>query len=124
MEAINELMKPENVRKNGRGGSFGGGKRTDVWYSWVDNPPNNRYETLDKAFEGWGFAYSTTKDGSVVIDCIENEKLGQEELFFGAIAPYVTSNSEVVIHGEDGAHFRWVFKNKKLVEQAGRLTFR
>jgi hypothetical protein len=103
LEAINELMKPANVEAKGSGGSYSNGGCTEKWYAWVTNPPNNRYETLKEAFEGWGFPCEFMKEIALVCDCCESEKLGQQELFLEAIAPFVEADSYVIGHGEDGA---------------------
>ena len=123
LDAINELMKPENVKKNGRGGSWSHGGQTDWWYSWVSTPPDNKYNSLKEAFVGWGFNAKEREDGSVTVNSCYNEKLGQEELFLEAIARYVTDDSSIYVHGEDGANWRWVFKNGHLIEQQGRVIY-
>ena len=124
LAAINVLMLPENVAINGRGGSWSGSKKNESWYSWVDTPPDNKYDNISYAFEGWGFNGLYDKEGNYVIDSCNNEKLGQEELLLNAIAPFVDLSSYVACHGEDDAHWRWVFNNGKMVEQRGTITYK
>jgi len=42
---------------------------------------------------------------------------------FDIIAPYVTENSFITMHGDCGDAWRWLFKNGKCIEQEGRLVF-
>ena len=57
-----------------------------------------------------------TKQQSFSFD-FYGEKLGDDEIFLSALAPYVEDGSYLEFEGEDGYSWRWSFKNGKLVEK-------
>lgn len=44
----------------------------------------------------------------------DGEKIGDDELFFGIIAPHVAVGSYIEMVGEDGDRWRWVFDGERV----------
>ena len=125
LKAINALHKDQaTIVKNGGGGSSsGGGKPTIHFYSWVDNPPEGGFKSLEEAFEAWRYS-ARNDDGDCVVDYFTGEKLGNCDVLWKAIAKYVNPKAEIRCHGEDGAQWRWIFKEGKFKEQSGDVIWK
>jgi hypothetical protein len=121
---MQDLNKPENDHLK-RGGSFGPGKERVLWFSWMNGRYtdgecvdaadildelrfNNRYDEASRTLRVIGF---------------DGEKIGQEDLFFDAIADLVTPGSFVEWLGEDGARWRWVFDGQTRKEVWARMEW-
>ena len=51
------------------------------------------------------------------------EKLGDEEILFQALAPFVDKGSFIEMQGEDGDLWRWTFDGQQMIEQVARITW-
>ena len=109
LAAINALHDPEKVKSLGRGRSFSDGQCIESWYSWVTNPGPKGFPTLFDAMEEWGF--SLDKDGTFYFD---GEKLGQEEILFEALAPFLSG--DIYARAEDNHEWGFRFQNGKMTE--------
>jgi hypothetical protein len=123
LDAINAMFTPERLEKEARGGSFNGSGYTEKWYSWVTNPPNGKFDTLEEALLAWRFSTIELDDGGLELDYSDSSKLGQEELLFENIAPFVNDGGEVRCVGEDNTYWRWRFANGTLVEECGEVVY-
>lgn len=111
LKAINHLHDPEVMQKNASGGSWQGGERKEVWYSWTDNPPAGGFPSVEHALRAWRFQ-PCYLDGELTF-CFEGEKLGDEEKLFEAIAPYITG--DIYARGGDGCEWGFRFNFDKMV---------
>lgn len=122
LAAIKEL----DPDKLGRGGRWEKGEQVERWFAWVDTDEYKNANTLEEALIAWGWS-SCVDDGvdDGDIDSLEfkNEKSGQDELLFAAIAPFVEEGSHITMMGEDTAVWRWYFMGGKCFTQEGKLTF-
>lgn len=107
VDAINALHAPEKLNEHGGGSSSTGEK----WYSWVDTPPKGGFKSLEKALEAW--RYRCDEDDSVYF---EGEKLGDDEILWTTLAPFIAKDSFIQCTGEDGCVWRWVFNGKTMKE--------
>ena len=118
LEAIKAMFEPERLNKEGNGGSWGGGAKTETWYSWVDTKASLACKTLEDAIKEWGWELIVDEESGDVVDIsYEENKIGQESLMFTAIAPYVEEGSFLHMNGEDGSQWRWYFEDGNMVEQ-------
>ena len=87
--------------------------------SWhYDEIFNDLFEVL----KALGFDVLTNSDGD--IDYIFFfDKLGREDLFLEAIAPYVESGSYIIWRGEDGSMWVHNFIEGKMIENEACLTW-
>ena len=94
------------------------GKETyESHFSWVDE---DFYEakTLEKAFECWNWKIELDDKGEDVVGIyFEGKKLGDDELLFTTIAPFVESGSYIEMEGEECALWCWNFSDGKMVEK-------
>lgn len=107
LAAINALHTNDMLKAYASGVSFSGGKANQRWYSWVNNPPEGGFKTLEEAMCAWGF---NLEDNSFYFT---GEKLGDEGVLFAALAPYL--EGEIYARGEDGAEWGFKFHNGKMI---------
>ena len=121
LEAIQALAY--RVEVDGSGGSYSGGKKTEAWYSWVTTREFVEAKSLSAAIQAWNWETEEDVDGNIVdIDFI-GEKLGQDDVFLHAIAPYVEAGSFIEMSGEDGALWRWVFDGNEMEEKQANISW-
>jgi len=122
LAAIKEL----DPDKLGRGGRWEKGEQVERWFAWVDTDQYKNANTLEEALIAWGWS-SYVDDGvdDGDIDNLEfkNEKSGQDELLFAAIAPFVEEGSHITMMGEDMDVWRWFFYDKRCFTQGATMTF-
>lgn len=87
-----------------RGSGYQNGKKVAKWYSWMSEHYDQECKTVEEILDMLGFGYETLADGSVHIMSYDN-KTGQEDLFFRAVAHLLTGEMEWV--GEDGETWTW-----------------
>jgi len=95
LATINALHTPKIMKLLG-GGSHG--------YSWVRNPPEGEFKTLEEAFAAWRFEFFPENNSFNFV----GEKLGDEEVLFNALAPYLTIG-DIYGRGGDGAEWGYRF---------------
>jgi hypothetical protein len=106
------------------GGRWEGGRQTKRWYSWTDTNEYLNASTLEDALLAWGWeAYVSPFNGDIDGIRFLGEKIGQEEILFNAIAPFVESGSYIEMEGEDGEIWRWAFENGELDEIQATISF-
>lgn len=104
-----------------QGGSWGNGEKIDKWFSWM--PKDLRtITTLQDLLDTLGFK-THESNGFICVDRYE-DKLGQEELFFFALAPFIQSSANedwfgkiatMEWTGEDGSKYKWEFQDGKML---------
>ena len=78
---------------------------------------------IEDALKAWRWNGDFDQDGNLLLVYFLGEKLGDETHLFSAIAPFVEDGGYIEMQGEDGCLWRWLFKDGKLTEQTGRVTF-
>ena len=91
-------------------------------HGWVD-PSYKDAETLVEAMTCWRWEPALNDDGDIHYLYFEGEKLGDDERFFEAIAPYVIDGCYLEISGEELALWRWVFKDGKMKEVNAKIIW-
>ena len=115
MEAVYAMNDAADHLKSG--GAFSGGKEISRHFSWM--PVNLReIPSIEELLLRLGFEIAD-EDGNIYIERYDS-KVGQEELFMFAIAPFVkasdksdfvgTDHASMEWTGEDGSKWRWEFK--------------
>lgn len=92
-----------------RGGSFGPEGARNKWFSWMDPNYPDSCQDFGAILQALGFIAIYDETGLVGIDY--DNKMGQEDLFLKAIAPYVEDGSHILWRGEEGAVWVQIFKN-------------
>ena len=60
---------------------------------------------------------------SIVIEAFTGDKLGDDEMLWRVLAPFVVSGATIEFRGEDGAMWRYLFTDDALVEQTARIVW-
>ena len=115
-DAIVKLM--ERGAKEGRGFSSGGNH-----FSWMNDHGITAETSFEDAMKAWRYPVFLDDEGNVNDIQFWGEKLGQEDLLFEVIAPFVTPGSHIEMHGEDGTIWRWQFDGKTCKEVTAKVTF-
>jgi len=93
-------------------------------FSWVETNEFLDAETLTQAMNAWRWRLDRDDETQEIRDIsFEGEKIGDEAVLFGAIAPFVEPGSYIEMHGEDGAIWRWIFDGKTCEEKAATVSF-
>lgn len=72
---------------------------------------------------GWGWEFETDDKDNVNGVMFTGEKLGDDDMLFEALAPFVTKGSYIEMSGEDGGLWRWVFDGKKCKEKHAKVSW-
>lgn len=107
--AIWKAMNAPEFDSFKNGGSWGGGKQTAKWYSWMDEKYDQICHTVESVLDMLGFEYDVMADGEIIITNYDS-KTGQEDLFFEAVKPYITGH--ITWEGEEGEQWTWNFDDK------------
>lgn len=107
LAAINALHVPELLAAQALGGSWPGGEAKEKWYSWVDNPPEGGFTTLEEAMSAW--RYDVFSNGF----SFTGEKLGQDEVLFMALAPFL--QGDIYCRGEDDCEWGYRFHDGAMI---------
>ena len=70
---------------------------------------------IGEMFEHLGWPVEFDSEGNIVRMEFDSSKMGDEEVWLGAIAPYAESGC-IQVRGEDGDLWRWVLSGGKLKE--------
>jgi hypothetical protein len=104
-----------------------GGKRTAKFitrlFSFVDSDAIQNYSTVFDVLDGWRWMPSIDDEGNIESLEFLGEKLGDEEILFKAIAPFVEAGSTIIAAGEDGKVWRWRFDGEKCHYELGKVVF-
>lgn len=103
------------------GGSWHGGQQVVKWFGWVNTSDFVNAPDLKTAMTAWRWEIDEDENGNVVDIWFTGEKLGDDVVLFEAIAPFVEHGSFIEMGGEDGAIWRWVFKDGKVEEKSASI---
>lgn len=84
-------------------------------YYWVRDSYKDSND-VKNIFYCWRWHVGLDDKGNISHIHFEGEKLGDDEVLFKAIAPFVQDGSFIEMRGEDNAMWRWKFSNGKLKE--------
>jgi hypothetical protein len=125
IRAIKALDGAED-EKGANGATYKDGKLASKHYAWVSNNFSKGKRTAQALFSEWRWVVTTDGDevDSPIIGIqFEGQKLGDDQILFDAIAPYVTPGSYIEMQGEDGARWRWVFDGKTCREVSASVNY-
>lgn len=130
-DALVQLNTREDLKNGGRWGGTPAEKPADSasvaaspdkWFSWMDwNYDEVETSALD-IIKRLGFEVEELHNGSFELYSYDS-KVGSEEHFLKAIAPFVTEGSEMTWTGEDGEMWRWLFTDGEMKVQSAVITW-
>ena len=128
-DALAAIKKLRDVEQEKGGGYHSlNGTKVRHW-SWMGDQPYWECATLERAMKLWRWPVycddpaENDERGDVNEIEFTGEKMGDDQVLFNAIAPYVTDGSYLEMVGEDGERWRWVFKNGECREVTATVTF-
>lgn len=128
LAALHALNETHDHLKTG--GSYGP-KESDrrKWFAWM--PENLKELTTLKDFlecVGFEIVYNSPKDQYNIVGY--DSKTGAEKLFVWALTPFIRQTDATELmpaqmewQGEDGSRWNWVFKDGKMIEEEGIITW-
>ena len=108
LESLKSVFVPENMTCK----DYVNGKEFPH-FSWVNTKTVLESTTLEEAMEEIRYNPIHNLDGDICDVEFTGEKYGDEDIFFTSLAPYVEPDSYICFEGEDGATWKWIFKNGK-----------
>jgi hypothetical protein len=79
--------------------------------------------TLDDLLVHYGWKPTHDAAGNIVDLCFHGDKYGSfEDDFLPLLAPFVEPGSSLTMEGEDGAIWRWLFRDQTVITQPGRIV--
>ena len=91
-------------------------------FSWVDKG-FHLLDGIDNLLKAWRWAPEFADDGSICGLEFEGEKSGDDEILFGALAPFVVADSFLMFLGEDGDRWRYLFDGKGMEIQYAKVVW-
>jgi hypothetical protein len=100
------------------------GKEGELHFMWVRSNEFIEAATLEEALYAWRWSVVLNAAGHIIgIYEFRGEKYGDEDILFKAIAPFVDQGSFIMMAGEDGVIWRWLFHGSQVQKQFGRVVF-
>ena len=112
LKAIKDLAGGETIKD-----------ASGLHYSWVITEEFLKAKTLDKAIKAWNWYVYIDDVGDMRDIEFLGEKLGDDEILFSAIAPFVDEGSYIEMDGEDGSKWRWIFSEGKCIEKSATISW-
>ena len=91
-------------------------------FMWISAKDFSQAKTLEEMFGTLRWPVHIDEIGIEEID-FSGEKLGDEDIFFSAIAPYVEEASYIMVANEEGEIWKWVFTGQVCKRQKARIIF-
>jgi hypothetical protein len=91
-------------------------------YAWVNSNFIDEAK-LPGAVEDWRWSLIPDEQGNVGNIEFLGEKLGDDEVLFKALAPFVKPGSFIEMQGEDGEIWRWLFDGKTCVDKTAKISW-
>lgn len=80
-------------------------------------------KNISDLFKAWRWEIEFDSSGDIGYLQFIGEKLGDEDIFFEAIAPYVESGSYIQVFDDDGEIWRWCFEQGKMLIKNAKISF-
>lgn len=79
--------------------------------------------SIEDALDYFGYTAENDEEDNIISLEHNTEKLGDEEMLFFVIAPYVRSGSFIEMIGENNEMWRWFFLNGELKESTPKIEW-
>lgn len=132
IDVYNKMCELNDYHNIKRGGSFGSNTDPDPnerypknkWFSWMDYNYPETCKDLFEILQSVGFEYSLDEQGNINSLNYPHNKTGNEEYFLCCFAGFVKDGSYIEFEGEDYAHWKFVFKNNKMMRYDGETIIK
>lgn len=93
-------------------------------FMWInDSSDFLNTHSLEDALRVWRWNALMDEHGGIEELTFEGENLGDEDILFSVLAPYTADGSSIVVVGEDGFVWRWLFEKGSVRRQNATLVF-
>lgn len=92
-------------------------------FSWIDPEVFAGAMDLADVLSAWRWTPEFDESGDIVSIEFTGDKIGDEDILFGAIAPFVAAQSYIQVACDDGAVWRWLFIDGTVHKQRARLVY-
>jgi len=92
-------------------------------YGYVVASETLACDTLEELLEEWGWEPTTNEAGDIVDLAFAAEKMGEDEVLWKVIAPWVRNGSYLEIVGEEGERWRWIFEAGTCIHKAAKIVW-
>jgi len=92
------------------------------WFSWMEPNYPETCKNLKDILDALGFETDYDNKGNI-IGLAYDSKIGDEEYFLQAIAPFVKTGSFITWVGEDDTYWKQIFNGKKMITKTGRVVY-
>lgn len=127
-DLVGRMVTDENIEKNASGYSLLANGTKTHHYSWISTDrlrnaiaSNNMTNVFEQFRYSIEFSHSVGEMNFYRIRFADNnggdQKIGDEEKLFAAIAEIVEDGSFIDIQGEDNLRWRWIWENGKFFQQ-------
>lgn len=99
------------------------GNKSHPHFSWVSTEDVLKSTTLKDALNRIRWKPYHNNNGDINAIVFQGEKIGDEDVFFNAIAPYVVDESYIEMMGEDDYQWRWVFHDGICEEKTPKIIW-
>lgn len=119
-KALCELNNHNELKRGGRSPCVAkDGPHDGVWFSWMDWNYPEKCNGLVEVLEHVGFDVGYDEErGITYLDY--DAKMGNEDVFLNALAPFVNDGSYIEWEGEEDEVWKHVYSNGKMKEISGR----
>lgn len=115
---VKKAFKDLASKASSIGRGYSGGKKQ---FGFVDFGFEN-LDTVEEMFEAWRYSVKRT-DTHFVVEYFEGQSFGDDNHLWKAMESVVTPDSVVEFHGEDGSHWKYIFKKNKFKEIQGEVQY-
>lgn len=91
--------------------------------AWMNRATPEEWDYLKEALEDWRFMATLDDERNIVGLQFIGEKVGDENVLFDTLAPYVGDESYLEFQGADGERWRYVFEGGDVEKVYGEVTF-
>lgn len=100
-----------------------GGGPKDKWFSWMRPNYPDVLSTAEEILNELGFEFSVDPTTGDLISFTYDSKIGNEDIFFCAIAPFIKKGSYINWVGEDGEMWQWYFTGGRMQVRRAVISY-
>lgn len=97
--------------------------RRDRGFAFVDQDAAERATSLEIMLAAWRWIPDIDASGNITSLEFVGEKLGDDELLFDTLSPFIKSGSFLDIVGEDCKTWRWLFRDGVMKRLEGTILY-
>lgn len=117
-DAYTAMCDINRFHKLKRGG--GGG---EAWFSWMPANYPDVLSTAEEILNELGFEFIVDPTTGDLTSFTYDSKIGNEDIFFCSIAPFIKKGSYINWTGEDGEMWQWYFTGERMQVRSAVISY-